>query len=908
MFASIWNTNKILATTIAVLLISACGSSSNKNAPPPPPPANVAPTADAGVDQSVDEGAAVSLPGAGTDTDGTIASYAWTQTSGADAGAITDADMANASFTAPMLVATEDLVFTLTVTDDDGATGADTVTITVNNVNAAPAADAGVDQVVDSNDLVTLDGSASADADGTVDVYTWTQTAGAAVVLDETVPAMPTFTAPNVGADEVLTFELVVTDNEAAMSAADAVNVTINPTLPLPFTDNFGDGNANGWTTFDDSIQNGPALWNVASGRYVQTVDTNTFGGDVDETYRRGTYAYLTDSVDLTDYRFTVEASRIAGSSDDIGVMFRYTDNDNYYRLSINSESGSSRLESKVNGTFMTLGRNFRGYDGNQFIFDITVEVEGPLIQVFVNNDPLFSASSTDHASGGVALYGRDGIRFDNISVAVNNTAPEIVISSPVAYTVIPGGPRDVSVSAVARNVPAGGSVDFMVDMVPGTCTAATEAPTGVFSATCANVAIGNRLIRANLRDAPMGAVLDFDNNSDVAVGAVGVGDKYDAIGDSITLGLMDNYRRDNLSLTDQRTIGFQGWAGVLGDLLTTANGQFNLVGNEGIPGDQASTTRFTRLNSILERNPDSNRALVMLGTNDTNAFPAPTSAIDLIGHLDNIAGRLLNTGAGIRDRDVVYIASLPPVFGAALDTPYPDPFDPSATRNQLIMDYNAAIQAEAWRAGVELGPDFFTCFLTPTVNRFSLFKDSLHPNGLGHAMMAAIWADWLTGGAVPLPLASCPSPIFILEGLDAYTHGLKQNLLEPGDEYYNDEAFTLTNVPAELADGVWVTQSNADNGDISADFMSFDTGTAPVTVYIAYDPAGEPPTSSTHTFAAPAIPLASALTVSDPAVGTFSIVSATTAAGTETVTIGGTASDMTTVTAQQGYIVIVVP
>ena len=44
---------------------------------------NVAPTADAGPDQTVASGATVNLTGNGsTDTDGTIASYAWTQTGG----------------------------------------------------------------------------------------------------------------------------------------------------------------------------------------------------------------------------------------------------------------------------------------------------------------------------------------------------------------------------------------------------------------------------------------------------------------------------------------------------------------------------------------------------------------------------------------------------------------------------------------------------------------------------------------------------------------------------------------------------------------------------------------------------------------------------------------------------------
>jgi len=204
----------------------------------------------------------------------------------------------------------------------------------------------------------------------------------------------------------------------------------------------------------------------------------------------------------------------------------------------------------------------------------------------------------------------------------------------------------------------------------------------------------------------------------------------------------------------------------------------------------------------------------------------------------------------------------------------------------------------------VMLGPDLFNCFLTGTVDRFSLFEDSLHMNSLGYAMVAALWHDAITAGPVIPPMDPCPAPIYILDGLDGYTHGLKQNLLEEGDEYYTDTGFSLTNVPSELADGIWITQANADNADASLDFMTFDVGTAPVTVYIAHDPAGGPPLEATlHGFAGTA--LSTNLTTDDGSVGTFAIVEATNVTGP--VTLGGTMSDGSGI-ARQGYLVIVVP
>ena len=633
MFESLSFSKSKLVVLAAALIVSGCGSSSNNNNNnnPPPPPANNAPTADAGADQTVARNVAVTLDGsASSDSDGSIASYAWSQTGGTVV-ALSDAAVAMPTFTSPDTPAGEDLTFSLIVTDDDGDTSAaDTVVITV-QANAAPTADAGLDQTVSSLDTVTLDGSASADGDGTIAAYAWTQTTGAAVVLDETVPSMPTFTAPNVGADEVLTFELVVTDNDGAPSLADSVVITINPTLALPFSDNFNDGNFDGWTVVDDNVTFA-STWDASSNRMVNNDPTHRNFGDLDESYHRGTYAYLADSVNLTNYRLEVDITQRSDSLEDLGVMFRYTDDDHYYRFSMNSSKGFARLESKsgldMSGDpiWRTLAHDDRGYEPGTPV-NVVVEVDGPLIQVFVNGDDLFAAYDTDHAAGGVALYARDGIRFDNVAIDVNDPGPEIVIAEPVANTVVPSGPRDIEIVAIARNIPAGGAVtlEFTGEAA---CEAVTETQPGEFRAVCANRAVGNHEAVAEIVDGG-GGTLNRDRNVDVYLGMTGFGDLYEAIGDSLTLGLRDNFARDNLNLADRKTISASGWSGPLSDLLTTSQGAPNLVANEGISGDRAIEIRQLRLASMLERNrrPKGNRSLLMLGTNDAVINAAATPA-----------------------------------------------------------------------------------------------------------------------------------------------------------------------------------------------------------------------------------------------------------------------------------------
>ena len=99
-----------------------------------------APVADAGNDQSVTEGDMVTLDGTGsTDENGTIATYSWEQTGGTT---VTLAGAATATFTAPDVDNSgEILTFQLTVTDNDGLTGKDTIDVTVSNRDVAPATD-----------------------------------------------------------------------------------------------------------------------------------------------------------------------------------------------------------------------------------------------------------------------------------------------------------------------------------------------------------------------------------------------------------------------------------------------------------------------------------------------------------------------------------------------------------------------------------------------------------------------------------------------------------------------------------------------------------------------------------------------------------------------------------------------
>jgi len=197
--------------------------------------ANHPPVADAGPDQTVQEGSPVQLDGtASYDPDVEHLTYQWTQFSG-PAVTLSGSNTAMPTFTAPTVgPAGDTIVFDLTVTDPHTLTGSDSVSIHVSNVNQIPVANAGLDQTVDENTLISLNGTGSDDPDMDTLSFTWTQTAGPSVTLTGGTTANPTFTAPLVvGGGTTLTFQLVVSDGQAS-SAEDTVNVHVRDTNDPP--------------------------------------------------------------------------------------------------------------------------------------------------------------------------------------------------------------------------------------------------------------------------------------------------------------------------------------------------------------------------------------------------------------------------------------------------------------------------------------------------------------------------------------------------------------------------------------------------------------------------------------------------------------------------------------------------
>ena len=272
-----------------------------------------APVANAGADGVGELGKPVALEGRGSfDVDGDALTYAWRKVSG-PADAPVPATSATPTFRA---TGAGTVVLGLTVSDGRVTSPEDLVTFEIDDpaVNSRPIARAGSDRAALLGSEVQLDGTRSADPDGDVLTYQWTQLAGPRVMLDNDRSARPSFTPTRSG---FLRFGLTVSDGKVTSVASSVlVQVTTGTNNP-PLASAGSDQQViiGGTVTLDGSASSDP------NGDTLRYVWEQVWGSPVVLTSQGPRPEFQPPGKGRYRFRLTVSDGEVPSAADEVDVV-----------------------------------------------------------------------------------------------------------------------------------------------------------------------------------------------------------------------------------------------------------------------------------------------------------------------------------------------------------------------------------------------------------------------------------------------------------------------------------------------------------------------------------------------------------------------------------------------------------
>ena len=117
-----------------------------------------------------------------------------------------------------------------------------------------------------------------------------------------------------------------------------------------------------------------------------------------------------------TDYRVALKLR--SSSQNTVGFMFRYQDNDNFYRFSWNRQTKSRQLEKVENGVLTVLARDSVSYVIGR-TYNVEFIAQGTLLSVKIDGAQVFSVQDSSFSGGTIALYSaaNQGSIFDDVVV-----------------------------------------------------------------------------------------------------------------------------------------------------------------------------------------------------------------------------------------------------------------------------------------------------------------------------------------------------------------------------------------------------------------------------------------------------------------------------------------------------------
>ncbi len=307
-------------------------------------PQNLAPTVDAGADQTITLPNAANLNGSASDDGlptGSSVTTTWTKVSGP--GTVTFGNP-NVTVTTAAFSAAGTYVLRLTASDSQ-LSSSDDVIVTVNPQNQPPTVNAGQDQNITLPSNATLNGTASDDGlpSGSTLSISWTKVSG---------PGTVTFTTPSAAATSASfsvagTYTLRLTASDSLLSSSDDVVVTVIPENHAPTVDAGPDqtitlpnaANLNG-SVSDDGLPTGSTLtttWSKVSGPGTVTFANPSVTVTTASFSQAGTYVL----------RLTANDSQLT-TTDDITIT-------------VNAQNAAPTVNAGADQTISSCTTNFSG-------------------------------------------------------------------------------------------------------------------------------------------------------------------------------------------------------------------------------------------------------------------------------------------------------------------------------------------------------------------------------------------------------------------------------------------------------------------------------------------------------------------------------------------------------------------
>lgn len=183
------------------------------------------------------------------------------------------------------------------------------------------------------------------------------------------------------------------------------------------FEEDFNQSYLIGWHIENEDDDDVPD-WNVDSGYLVQY-------SNIGDSYQRGTNLIKNDLV-FDD--FTLRTLLYSTDDDYIGVVFRYSDKNNYYKFVLSSQNKKIQLQKRVNGV-MTVIDNYSSTVEWPFVgFTVTITAYGNNIKVYLNDKLYLEAIDASFTSGSIGFMTcyNNGNFFDWIKIYDNFQIPEV--------------------------------------------------------------------------------------------------------------------------------------------------------------------------------------------------------------------------------------------------------------------------------------------------------------------------------------------------------------------------------------------------------------------------------------------------------------------------------------------------